>query len=359
MKLKTFSYKDADWSIENLQLDEVGLIVGKNATGKSRTLSIISKLVALLKQGISLEASTEWRVSFVTGEGTEVNYHFISSDLGEKVIYEEIVYGGEIVFLRDEEQAKGSATIKNYLNDQEEVAYPPTNKLVIHTVRDVRKFPFLEEIAFWAENTYSIDFGSIHPLTSMVGSNKDIATVIGELPTQFEGLSQRRKEEVERGLKVLGYEVETIQVVNSQGLHILYLKEENVEEKLIHFDVSQGMYRALVALTTFQRMLSLEQTTTLLIDDLCEGLDYARATKLGKLLYETALENNIQLIATSNDSFLMDVVDLKYWNVLIREGSEVRGINTHSHPKIFEEFKFTGLSNFDFFSSSYLKSALK
>lgn len=359
MKLKTFSYKEANWSIENLQLDEVGLIVGKNATGKSRTLKAIFKLKALLTQEFSIESSAEWAVSFVNEEGVAIDYQFTISESGEKVIYEKVVYDGKVVLLREEGQKAGSATIKNYLSNQQEEVYPPSNKLVIHTNRDVKKFPFLEEIAFWAENTYSVDFGSIHPFNSLVGSKKDIATAIGELPMQFEGLSEGGKEEVKRGLEALGYEVETIQVVNFQGLNVLYLKEENVEDKLIHFDVSQGMYRALVALTNFQKILSLQQTPTLLIDDLCEGLDYARATKLGKLLFETALENNIQLIATSNDSFLMEVVDLKYWNVLIREGSKVRGINTHSHPKIFEEFKFTGLSNFDFFSSSYLKSALK
>ena len=92
----------------------------------------------------------------------------------------------------------------------------------------------------------------------------------------------------------------------------------------------------------------------LLVDDLCEGLDYDRSTHLGRMIYDFSLEHGIQLIASSNDSFLMDVVDLKYWNLLQRNGNEVYGINHITHPDLFDDFEFTGLSNFDLFSSDYI-----
>jgi hypothetical protein len=56
--------------------------------------------------------------------------------------------------------------------------------------------------------------------------------------------------------------------------------------------------------------------------------------------------------------FLMDVVDLKYWNVLRRNGQVVTAINAKNHPNLFEDFKFTGLSNFDFFASDYIAQNL-
>ena len=97
-----------------------------------------------------------------------------------------------------------------------------------------------------------------------------------------------------------------------------------------------------------------QMPSTLLIDDLCEGLDYERSTKLGKLVFEYCEKNNIQLIASSNDSFLMDVVDLKYWNILQRDETKVVAINKTNNPELFENFKFTGLSNFDLFSSDFI-----
>lgn len=50
----------------------------------------------------------------------------------------------------------------------------------------------------------------------------------------------------------------------------------------------------------------------------------------------------------------MDIVDLQYWNILERHGEKVTPINTTNHPDLFEDFKFTGLSNFDFFASDYI-----
>jgi hypothetical protein len=94
-----------------------------------------------------------------------------------------------------------------------------------------------------------------------------------------------------------------------------------------------------------------------IIDDLCEGLDYERATKLGELVFNICRDTEIQLIATSNDSFLMDAIDIKYWNILQRTGSIVTALNIKNSEEKFRKFKFTGLSNFDFFSSDYLQHA--
>ena len=91
-----------------------------------------------------------------------------------------------------------------------------------------------------------------------------------------------------------------------------------------------------------------------MIDDFCEGIDYDRAIKLGKYLYQYCLANGIQLVAASNDNFLMDVVDVKYWNILQRNGDAVTAINIHNNPALFEKFDFTGLSNFDLFSSDFI-----
>jgi hypothetical protein len=89
------------------------------------------------------------------------------------------------------------------------------------------------------------------------------------------------------------------------------------------------------------------------IDDICEGLDYERSTQLGKLVFEKLTKNNIQAIVTSNDSFLMNVIDIKYWNVLRREGNTIKALNYQNNREQFDKFRMTGLSNFDFFTSKY------
>ncbi|MFK7796473.1 MAG: ATP-binding protein [Aureispira sp.] len=359
MQLKTLSYRDSNWSIENLQLNEVSLLVGKNATGKSRTIAAIARLRDLIEQEKFLEQSTEWEISFINHNNKIIDYRFRTGNSGREIVYEEMIYDGEVVINRNKQKESKSATIKNILTKQEEEIYPPSDKLIIHTNRDIKKFPYLEEIATWAEQSYALKFGKLHPKMSINGADYASFKAIAELPAMYEELNAADRKNVVDKLNDLGYEVVLVELQYYAGLPMLMLEEKGIVRTVSHLQISQGMYRALALLIYFQYLRSKQQTATFFIDDLCEGLDYDRATKLGKFLFKTALENNIQLIATSNDSFLMEVVDLKYWNVLVREGTKVTGINAQSYPKIFEDFKFTGLSNFDFFSSSYLKSALK
>ena len=50
----------------------------------------------------------------------------------------------------------------------------------------------------------------------------------------------------------------------------------------------------------------------------------------------------------------MDVVDIKYWNILFRKNKIVTSVNIIENTEIFEKFRFSGLNNFDLFSSDYL-----
>ncbi len=56
--------------------------------------------------------------------------------------------------------------------------------------------------------------------------------------------------------------------------------------------------------------------------------------------------------------FLMDVVDIAHWNVLQRNGNLVTALNIKNQPELFEKFRYTGLSNFDFFASDYISQTI-
>ncbi|MCP4106937.1 MAG: ATP-binding protein [Desulfobacteraceae bacterium] len=101
-------------------------------------------------------------------------------------------------------------------------------------------------------------------------------------------------------------------------------------------------------------LLIQNKAETIIVDDICEGLDYERATKLGKLLFKIFQAKNVQFIVSSNDSFLMDVIDIRYWNILVRENNLIRVYNYKNSKDKFDNFKYSGLSNFDLFSSDYL-----
>jgi hypothetical protein len=98
-------------------------------------------------------------------------------------------------------------------------------------------------------------------------------------------------------------------------------------------------------------------STTILIDDIGEGLDFDRSSRLIKLLIEIAEKNdNIQLIMSTNDRFVMNNVPLEYWQVIQRNGGECKVFNYQNSKGKFDEFEYTGLNNFDFLRTDFLNS---
>jgi Fe-S cluster assembly ATPase SufC len=96
---------------------------------------------------------------------------------------------------------------------------------------------------------------------------------------------------------------------------------------------------------------------SIVIDDVGEGLDFERSMALIKLLIKKCKHKNLQLLMATNDRFVMNEVELRYWHVVHRTGNHVRILDYQNTKKRFDEFKFLGLSNFDFFSSeAYLGS---
>ncbi|MGB0838547.1 MAG: ATP-binding protein [Chitinophagales bacterium] len=355
MRIKSLSYKSADWEIDNLQLSEVNLIVGQNAVGKSRTLQAIDLLVKMITQEKDLRRNGKWNILLEDNTGKTIKYQ-LNTKVNQLVVLEEIWLDSELVLSRKSQD--NYSKIKNYLSkENEEYIYPPYYKLVIHANRDTKKYPFLEHIAQWAEQFRRFNFGNIRPKANLfTAPNYGLLTTIEDILNIFKSLKSSDKEIIIANFNKLNYSITDISLKHKNTSPILFVKEKGISKRIPHPNLSQGMFRALAMTIYLQYLINRQEPATIIIDDLCEGLDYERSMKLGKFLFKTALAHNIQLIATSNDNFLMEVASLKYLNVLIREGKKVRGINIHSHPQVFEDFKFTGLSNFDFFSSSYLNS---
>lgn len=356
MKLKSLLYKEENWSLENIQFEDVCLIVGKNSTGKSKTLEAIDGLGKTLLQKQTLYTNQGWEISFIDNENDDIIYNFreyYDQDSDKVVILENIRIGNNNVLTR---KSSESASIFNFLDNKEETIYPPSNKLVIHTNRDLKKYPFLEKIIDWAEQSYGFKFGNISPDKPFDEQRYELLLPAGEIPELFSQLDETSREKVKKSINSIGFLIERIDLVDfvSDKQKFLRIKEQKITDDIYLHWLSQGLFRCLSLLIFLEYLIAKKKPATVIIDDLCEGLDYDRATKLGKLVFEKCLQNNIQLIATSNDAFIMEAVDLKYWNVLQRDGSVVTSLNAQNHPDLFNSFKFTGLSNFDFFASDYI-----
>ncbi len=346
MKLINITYKDSHWSLEKLELNNINLIVGKNATGKSRSIQLIDTLAKMITQKRQI-AWGYWNLLFLKGKD-KIGYQ-IDCNNSDKVLKEKLYVNNKLVLERTENHTK----IFSVSKDSFEEIFPPKDKLTLHVRRDRVEYPFFEDLIDWAENYFGFKFGNIYG-KELLKSTNEILTDVGDIPTLFKRLNKTSLDKIILDLRTIGYNISKIYVKDKQEEPVIYVREDGVGKDIAHFNLSQGMIRTLSLLIFIEYITSNKKVSSLIIDDLCEGLDYERATNLGKIIFDKFINSKIQFIATSNDSFLMEVVAIKYWNVLTRKNKIVSSLNYVDNQDLFNEFKFTGLSNFDFFSSDYI-----
>jgi putative AbiEii toxin of type IV toxin-antitoxin system len=359
MKLLRLSYIAPDWELKNLELNPVNLIVAKNATGKSMTLRIFDLMIKIvIQQGNFIDNGGRWSIEWQNEQGEVIKYifskEFNQSLLVSTVIEEKLLVNDIEVLVRD----KNEAWIKNLLDGKRDTVYPPESKLVLHTNRDLKKYPFLEEITNWAENSYGFRFANVISSSNLNKTFFGLLNQLDDIPDLYHRLNENSCQKVIDQFNSIGYNISEIISRQKGEIITIFIVENGVEKSIPHWQLAQGMYRALSIIIFLEYIIAVKNPSIVLIDDLCEGLDYERAKKLGDLIFKKCLESEIQLVATSNDIFLMEVVDIKYWNILIRKGKTVTALNYRNNQKIFDDFRFTGLSNFDFFASDFLKQEL-
>lgn len=353
MKLTNLTYLDTFWQLSDLQINNLNLIVAKNATGKSRTLLTLDALIKMITQRKNLNWGSRWEIEFINHQNKKITFNFATQYKEEGFVsHEEIKIDGVRVLFRRHKQ--GIVELKNFVTQKTDTIYPPNNKLTLHVNRDVRKYPYLEDICNWAEQCYGFKFGNISPYSKLNEQEYDLLTAVEDIPNLFKALKKESIVKIIADVNSLGYNITDISLHDNLEYSVLFVKEKDLLKALPHNKLSQGMFRTLAILVYVEYLLSRKKPSMIIIDDFCEGLDYDRAKKLGSLVFEKCENTDIQLVVTSNDSFLMDTIDIKYWNILQRNGKIITCINQQNSPELFRKFRTTGLSNFDLFSSDFL-----
>lgn len=349
MKLTHFGYSTGDWDLDLIDLRSQNLFVGKNAVGKSKTLMALSDVASIIAQTKSIDDSKAC--------GAFLAFEAENSTIAYSFVYSGRVVAKEKLDILDKATKKSSLCLER----DKEVAHvdgkeinPPGNKLVLHVQRDVVKYPVFEKIISWAENVGFFSFNELDFYGDSIvdawqaGQSQSLYTIISSI-------DEDAKTPLIDNISKVGYILDNIEAVEFGGIKKVTFSEKGIKKPLFDFELSKGMFRTVYVLAYIEYLSHSNKPSLLLIDDLCEGLDYDRSTKLGKIVFDFCEQNDVQLIAASNDSFLMDVVDLKYWNILTRNGKDVKAINQNNNPELFKDFKFTGLSNFDLFSSDFIE----
>jgi hypothetical protein len=378
MRLVSFRYKefegrDQEWILDDLALGPRNLLVGKNATGKTRTLNVMGAMAKILAgQRPPTVVSGDFTARF-DHDGKKVIYRFRAED--EKVVLEELAVEGRVFLQRG---AGGVGRIfAAQIDGGKEVAFQtPENELAAAVRRDAIQHPFLQPLYEWASAVRHFYFGTPLGKDNFVvilpqgqrnpgdADDKDPTQVVGIYRKAIKELGEATfKKRMLTDLERVGYPSDDISVgppisirVHSElpgQLVCLLVKERGLKAATDQNTMSQGMFRVLALLVLTNYLTLAKKAACILIDDIGEGLDFDRSCLLVDLMRQKAAESQIQLIFSTNDKFVMNKVPLEEWSVLQRRGSHVHVLNYANARAVFEDFRFTGLSNFSFLEMDY------
>lgn len=373
MHVTSFSYSEfrngpREWILEKTRLGNINLLVGRNATGKSRFLNTLNGLSALLTgQHPKLFPSGTFDIEFEDNRG-QYTYHLRLED--QQVAAERLSVSGDEMLERRED---GSGSI--YAQDAAlrlKFKVPATDIAAV-TKRDAVQHGFLEPLHKWASSVRRYQFGSDlgHRNLFALGLERRLSSTEAQLipstePEKviqlyvagYEAYGKKFDDVILSDLKRIGYQCNDVGAKEFPDLKIptiipimIFVRERDLETDTTQIDMSQGMYRALALLINLNYSVMTGQASCILIDDIGEGLDFERSTALIKLLIRKCRTHKFQLLMSTNDRFVMNYVPLEHWRVLVRTGATVRTLDKNNAGEQFEQFKYVGLSNFDFFAN--------
>ncbi len=352
MKLRRLSYQSTTLAVKELLLDDCNFVVGRNGSGKSRLLTLLDNLVGLLNNTLRIHHVGRWELEFVTNDDQPFVYTFAIKGGDVAISAEKIMYEGRQVLFRHKDS---NVSILNNLTGKQEIFQVPLDKLTILAVRDVKKFPALELLADCANHSFGFRFANISPYGNFADSEYELLTRLPAIPTLFKQLSEDSKQGIVHQLQSLDYPIIDIGYQKSLGRDVIRFKLKDQVYLQLPDKMSQGAVRATALLIFLEYLTTVKKGHLVVIDDLCEGLDYERAKLFGKMIFDLAKRTGIQLLATTNDRNLINVVDLD--NIIVVEsiGEQIVTYSRAQNPEAYEHFVYTGLSNFDFFTTGYFK----
>jgi predicted ATP-dependent endonuclease of OLD family len=376
-RISYFEFKDDPkyWELKDCDFVSVNLVVGVNATGKTRFLNVLSGILKILSSkssSVFLSGTYDFDVQ-LDDELYNLKIEFSNGH----VVTEELRVDGILRLSRCED---GHGKIYYTKEDKDIDFQVPLNIIAFQQRRDTLQHPYIVKLAEWAENceffSFSTSFSNeLLSLTALqvqgLSNDPRGKNLIKSYIQAFEKFGHPFDKAILRDMKSIGYNLVDVQALDIRSIHpeinvsepvlgicVTERQSENKKKyrdlKLSQLQMSQGMFRALSLVIHLNIVTMSKRPTLLLVDDIGEGLDYERSTSIIKLLIKHSGKSIYQVIMTSNDRFVMNSVPLKYWTIFVRTIGAIKAFTARSHPKEFKDFEYMGLSNFDFFKSNKL-----
>jgi AAA15 family ATPase/GTPase len=374
IKFCRFKGQQYEWSIEGKPLNgvdeqpvsfqKINLVVGKNATGKSKTINTVRYLSDLLSGDVKV-SQLPYRTS---------TYDLLFENNGDIIEYylefEEGKVKQEVLKINSKSKlVRNSQTgTMFYEKANEDLEFEmEDDKLAVSRVDKIQQ-PFFEPLQNWGKTLSHYRFGGQLGKNSLL---RDINAIKEDKEVDLKdsddvaeifikGEKNFGKEFTSKIIDDMGkisYHISTINVDTLKFFPVpafgVSVKEVDIEDITDQKEMSQGMFRALSLLVQLNFSLLSKTPSCILIDDIGEGLDYERSKSLIDLIIEKVKGSSVQVIMTTNDRFVMNNIPLEYWSVIHRVPKKSLFYNYQNSKDIFDDFKYTGLSNFDFLSTEF------
>ena len=378
MRLKLIKYTENEgteheWQLEGFSLADTNLLVGKNASGKSRILNLINALARHVAGIDPPRLSGNYDANFINGK-EEVHY-LLKYEEGE--VTEEKFYVNGKALLDRGAGGEGLILAQDIDGQKKMIRFQtPPSELAAVARRDTIQHKFLESLYAWGSSLRHYSFGStlgkghLAVLVEKGGKkvdDRDPNAVVRLYLQAMKEFKEPFKQAVLQDLRLVDYDAEDLGIKAPVSIRVqsdlpgelvgLFVQEKELPGITDQHSMSQGMFRVLSILIHVNYSQMAKKSTCLLIDDIGEGLDFDRSCRLIDLLRNKTEASNIQLVLSTNDRFVMNRVPLEEWSVLQRRGNHVKVLNYENSRELFEEFKFTGLSNFSFLEMGFANGA--
>jgi predicted ATPase len=347
------------WELKDLKFSQFTIIAGLNSSGKSRTCNVIrntvKKIIGTLKQ---LQIGN---TNLIIDTSEDKSYRIVI-DI-EEVNHKKVIKGEELyeepgsrntLFPNIEKLLFNRKTIFDCQQKTDIPYSPPDDSLTFHVRRDKVSYPYLEEIVAEMKKFYFLNFEE--PRGVAIGiipeSGLPIEILPSYTPLWVDRIDLSRKREILDCIESLGFPIKdmfTKQIILAgQKVPMLYIEEKHVNGIYDFTQASSGMLK-IIFLIVFLHLI--EKGSSVLIDNVGDGLDYKRSINILPILNDIAEEK--QIIICTNNEILLNQTDIRNWNIFYREGSIVRAFNYENSKEQLLKFAETGLSNYEYFQNEY------
>ena len=361
--------KPKEWIIQGCDGNPVcfgnfNLIVGKNSAGKTQTLGVIREIASLFSYYSDLSevryATARYDLTFTKDNDV---YEYSLEYENRVVTVETLSINGEKKLDRAENSIY-SETKKQF--DKLDLA---DNKVTVCLHND-EEYPYLGKLFTWGftlKNTaFSNQFEKNYLLDDLSKLDVESPRELKERALLLYTFQRGRKlfgktftKRIMDQMEMLGYNIHLIDIIQLPGGYSLCVQDEGMDDDedgngyIDQMEMSQGMFRALSFLIHLNYALLNNISVCILIDDLGEGLDFDRSNILIDLMMKGIDKSGLQIFVTTNDRYIMNKFPLKYWSVIERDHKQSLFFNYYNSKENFDEFEFTGLNNFDFFTTNF------